>query len=124
MRILHLTESLGRGGKERQLAELLRGLAPHDDIESFVAVTDEEQYHYEIDSESVPIIPLFRTRKRDFRLFKRLYDLVSSLKVDVIHSWGSMCSIYAAPVAKLCGTAFINGFVRDAPPHVTPWNKH
>jgi glycosyltransferase involved in cell wall biosynthesis len=124
MRILHLTESLGRGGKERQLAELLRGLLHHDDMESFVAITDEEEFHYEIDSEHAQIIPLFRTRKRDLRVFKRLYDLVSALKVDVIHSWGSMCSIYAAPVAKLYGTAFINGFVRDAPPHVTPLNKH
>jgi glycosyltransferase involved in cell wall biosynthesis len=34
-----------------------------------------------------------------------------------------MCSIYAAPVAKLRGTPFINGFVRDAPPHMTRWNK-
>src|SRR6185437_1876931 len=103
MRILHLTESLGRGGKERQLAELLRGMIPHDDIESFVAVIDKEEHHYEIDSEFVQILQLFRTRKRDLSIFKRLYDLVSTLKVDVIHSWGSMCSIYAAPVAKLCG---------------------
>lgn len=124
MRILHLTESLGRGGKERQLAELLRGLFRHHEIESFVAVVDEEEYRYEIGSEVAQIIPLFRTRRRDLRLFKRLYDLVCSLNVDVIHSWGSMCSIYAAPVAKLCGTGFINGFVRDAPPHMTLWSKN
>lgn len=58
------------------------------------------------------------------RLFKSLYDLTSSLKIDIVHSWGSICSIYAAPVAKLCGAAFVNGFVRDAPSHMTPWNKN
>jgi glycosyltransferase involved in cell wall biosynthesis len=124
MRILHFTESIGRGGKERQIVELLRGLFPHRDIESFVAVTEEEDAHYEIDREHAQIIPLLRRGKRDWRLFRSLYDLVSNLKIDIVHSWGSMCSIYAAPVAKLCGTAFINGFVRDAPPHMTLWNKH
>jgi glycosyltransferase involved in cell wall biosynthesis len=34
-----------------------------------------------------------------------------------------MCSIYAAPVAKVCGTAFVNGFVRDAPAHMTLWTE-
>jgi glycosyltransferase involved in cell wall biosynthesis len=35
-----------------------------------------------------------------------------------------MCSIYAAPVVKLRGLAFVNGFVRDAPQHLTLRNKH
>jgi glycosyltransferase involved in cell wall biosynthesis len=123
MRILHLTERLGPGGKERQIVELLRGLFAHRDIESFVAVTDEEEVRYEIDPEHAQVIQLVRRGRRDLRLFKSLYELVSDLKIDIVHSWGSMCSIYAAPVAKLCGTAFVNGFVRDAPPHMTLWNE-
>lgn len=123
MRILHVIESLRVGGKERQIVELLRGLSPHRDIKSFVAVTEEDVY-YEVDSEHAQIIPLVRKGRRDLRLFKALYKLASNLKIDIVHSWGSMCSIYAAPVAKLCGTAFVNGFVRDAPPHMTLWNKH
>jgi glycosyltransferase involved in cell wall biosynthesis len=123
MRILHLTESLGRGGKERQIVELLRGLFPHHDIESFVVVTDEEDDRYEIDREHAQVIQLFRRGTKDLRIFKGLYDLISNLKIDIVHSWSPMCSIYAAPVAKLCGTAFVNGFVRDAPPHMTLWNK-
>jgi glycosyltransferase involved in cell wall biosynthesis len=124
MRILHFTECIGRGGKERQIVELLRGLFLHRDIESFVAVTHEEDDQYEIDSQHAQYIPLIRKSRRDLRLFKSLYDLASNLKIDIVHSWGSICSIYAAPVAKLCGAAFVNGFVRDAPPHMTLWNKH
>lgn len=123
MRILHVIENLGAGGKERQIAELLRGLFPHRDIKSFVAVMSEAA-RYEIDGEHVQIIPLVRKSRRDLRPFKRLYELASDLKIDIVHSWGSMCSIYAAPVAKLCGLAFVNGFVRDAPPHMTLRNKH
>jgi glycosyltransferase involved in cell wall biosynthesis len=124
MRILHLTECIGRGGKERQIVELLGGIAHHRDIESFVAVTYEEDDQFEIASEHAQYIPLIRRGRRDLRFFKRLYDLTSSLKIDIVHSWGSICSIYAAPVAKLCGAAFVNGFVRDAPSHMTPWNKN
>jgi glycosyltransferase involved in cell wall biosynthesis len=123
MRILHLTESLGPGGKERQLVELLRGLFAHRDVESFVAVTDVDEVRYEIKREHAQVIQLVRRGKKDLRLFVSLYELVSELKIDVIHSWCSMCSIYAAPVAKLCGAAFVNGFVRDAPPHVALWDK-
>ncbi|WP_284267096.1 glycosyltransferase [Bradyrhizobium iriomotense] len=124
MRILHLTESLRRAGKERQIVELLRGLSLHRDIESFVAVTDEDEVRYEIDRDNAQIIQLVRRGKRDFRLFKSLYELVSNLKIDIVHSWSPMCSVYAAPVAKLCGAAFVNGFVRDAPSHMTLWNKN
>jgi glycosyltransferase involved in cell wall biosynthesis len=129
MRILHLIERLGPGGKERQIVELLKGLFAHRDIKSFVATTDEalipisEKLRFEIDREYAQVIQLVRRGKRDFRLFKRLYELVSDLKIDIIHSWSSMLSIYASPVAKLCNTAFVNGFVRDAPSHMTPWNK-
>src|ERR1700738_4754215 len=102
MRILHLIERLGPGGKERQLVELLRGLFAHRDIESFVAVTDEYEVRYEIDREHAQVIQLVRRGKRDLRLFKTLYELVSDLKIDIIHSWGSMCSIYAEPVREMC----------------------
>ena len=104
--------------------ELLRGLCAHRDIESFVAVIDTEEDRFEIDREHAQVIQLVRRGKRDLRLFKSLYELVSDLKIDIIHSWGSMCSIYAAPVAKLCGTALVNGFVRDAPSHGMLWNKN
>jgi glycosyltransferase involved in cell wall biosynthesis len=123
MRILHLTERLGPGGKERQIVELLRGLSADRDIKSFVAITDEEKVRYEIDREHAEIIQLVRKRRRDLRLFKSLHELVSNLRIDIVHSWSPMCSVYAAPIAKLCGCAFVNGFVRDAPPHLSRWNK-
>jgi glycosyltransferase involved in cell wall biosynthesis len=123
MRILHLIESLGPGGKERQLVELLRGLFAHCDVDSFVAVTDRDEVRYEIKREHAQVIQLVRRGKKDLRLFKSLYELVSELKIDVVHSWSPMCSIYAAPVAKLHGAVFVNGFVRDAPPHITRRDK-
>ena len=93
MRILHLTDCLGRGGKERQIVELLRGLFAHRDIKSFVAVMEEETVRYEIDRDHAQVIQLVRRGKRDLRLFRSLYELVSNLRIDVVHSWSSRCSI-------------------------------
>lgn len=123
MRILHVIERLAPGGKERQVVELLKGLAAHRDVRSFVAVVDKDEVNLEIDREHAEVIQLNRRGKKDWRLFKTLYELVSDLKIDIIHSWGSMSSVYATPVAKVCGTAFVNGFVRDAPSHMSLWRK-
>jgi glycosyltransferase involved in cell wall biosynthesis len=128
MRILHLTDRLGPGGKERQIVELLRGLFVHRDIKSFVAVADAdipdaETIRYEIDRNHAQVIQLIRRGRTDLRPFKSLYKLISDLKIDVVHSWSSICSIYAAPVTRLCGAAFVNGFVRDAPPRMALWSK-
>ncbi|GIQ76999.1 glycosyltransferase [Bradyrhizobium sp. RD5-C2] len=123
MRILHLIERLGPGGKERQIVELLKGLAAHSDVRSFVAVMDKDEVRLEIDREHAQVIQLNRRGRKDLRLFKSLCELVTDLRIDIIHSWGSMCSIYAAPVAKVCGAAFVNGFVRDAPSHMTLWTE-
>jgi glycosyltransferase involved in cell wall biosynthesis len=87
-------------------------------------MSDEEFFQCEIDRELAQLIPHLRKGRADLRPFKRLYDLITGLKIDIVHSWGSMCSVYAAPVVKLCGIAFVNGFVRDAPPHMTLRNKN
>ena len=97
MRILHVTESLGRGGTERQIGELLSGLLPHRDIKSFVAVMSEEDFRYEIDSERVRIIPVVRKSGRDWRPFKSLYDLASTLKIDIV-------SLLGLDVLRLCSS--------------------
>jgi hypothetical protein len=80
MRILHVTETLGSGGRERQIVELLRGLFPHRDIKSFVAVMAKDDSQYEIDREYAQIIPLLRKYRRDLRPFQRLYELASSTR--------------------------------------------
>jgi glycosyltransferase involved in cell wall biosynthesis len=33
---------------------------------------------------------------------------------DIVQSWNSMCSVHAAPLAKLAGAKFLDGFVRAA----------
>ncbi|MEM6631499.1 MAG: glycosyltransferase, partial [Bacteroidota bacterium] len=41
------------------------------------------------------------------------------LKPDLIHSWGSMPTIYALPTAKKLGIKLINAMIQDAPPQMS-----
>ena len=118
--ILYFIPSLGRGGMERQLIELVKGLASYEDIKSELIVMSEHDNCYSFDGRSqIPIHYLPRVIKKDPRIFWKFYHICQEVKPNIIHSWNLMCSIYALPVAKLLGIKFINGFLRDAPPNLS-----
>jgi glycosyltransferase involved in cell wall biosynthesis len=116
IRVLHLIDSLVAGGKERQLVELLKGLRSEPDIVCEVAIlSDVVQYDafwtLDVKSHFFP-----RRTRRDPTIFVKLFSAVRRFRPHIMHSWNSMCSIYGAPIAKLCGARFVNGFARAAPP--------
>jgi glycosyltransferase involved in cell wall biosynthesis len=114
MKVLHLIDSLVMGGKERRLLELLKGIQTMDGIESrLVVLSKTVQYAYaaEID---VHTYYLERSSRRDIRLFSRLKKICQEFGPDIIHSWNSMCSIYAAPVARMLNIRFINAMITNA----------
>lgn len=115
MRILHLIDTLGSGGKERQLVELLKGLNRKQIIESHLVILSGDIYYSHVEDLNVGIDVLERRIRKDPDIFRRLYRICKGFQPDVIHSWESMCSFYGLPIAKTLKTAFINGFIRDAP---------
>jgi glycosyltransferase involved in cell wall biosynthesis len=116
VRVLHIIDSLVAGGKERQLLELLKGLQLEDDFAcELVIMSNEVQYeafwHLGVKAHFLP-----RAVRFDPSIFYRLFRVMRNFQPHVVHSWNSMCSIYGAPVAKLIGAKFVNGYVRAAPP--------
>ena len=59
---------------------------------------------------------LIRKNKKDPRILVKLYKLCKEFKPDIIHSWDSMTSVYAVPVAKMLGIKRINGMIRNSSP--------
>lgn len=121
MKVLHFIDSLRAGGKERQLSELVKGLASKRVCESAI-VSMSYDNHYLIDSD-IDIQYLVRKCKKDFKLFFRFYSIVKAMKPDIIHTWDSMTSIYAVPAARLLNIKLINGMIRDAPPMLGYFDK-
>lgn len=119
MRIVQFIDTLRSGGKERQLVELLKGLADAPDVQcELIVMSDDIHYDYlgELD---IRVHKLIRNRRRDLGIFLRLFSLLRQIKPDLLHSWNSMCSIYALPATKFLNIKFVNGFLRDAPPSLS-----
>ncbi|HEX3666462.1 MAG TPA: glycosyltransferase [Rhizomicrobium sp.] len=114
MRVLHVIDSLVGGGKERQFVELLKGLRREGGIACHAVVMSEVIEYEDFHRLDLPVTVLPRHNRYDFSIFSRLHAVMREFRPDIVQSWNSMCSIYAAPLAKLSGAKFIDGFVRAA----------
>ena len=123
MRVVQLIDGLRAGGKERQLVELLKGLSEILGVESELIVMSRDNHYTYLDQLNIPTHFLLRKTKRDPLIFYQLYRLLSQIKPDILHSWSSMCSVYALPSVKLLNMKFVNGFLRNAPPKLGVLDK-
>lgn len=114
MRILHVIDSLATGGKERQFLELLKGLTRHSDVVCHAAVMSDVIEYAEFVRLGIDTTLLPRRARYDVSMFPRLYGVMRRFRPDIVHSWNSMCSVYSAPLARLAGAKFVDGFVRAA----------
>jgi glycosyltransferase involved in cell wall biosynthesis len=123
IRILHIIDSLQAGGKERQFVELLKGLSRRPGVAACAVVLSETVHFGEFRELGIETHYLRRRSRFDPTVFPRLGRILRGFRPDVVHSWNAMCSVYAAPLARLGGAKFVNGAVRSAPPHIGIGNK-
>lgn len=119
MKILMLVNNLARGGKERRLIELLKGLKTTPNIECELVLFSKRIEYPEVFDLEMPIHYLERKKKKDPRIFWKLYKKIGEIKPDLIHSWGRMASVYAIPTKFLQGIPLINANIADAPNGLT-----
>jgi len=124
MKILFFIDSLGSGGKERRLVELMKSLKNHHEIEFNLVVMSHNIHYKEVLELGIPIHYLVRKRKKDVTVFSQLYKLCKSFKPDILHCWESMTAIYSVPVCKILSIPLINGMVIDSPQKQKILNKH
>lgn len=115
MKILFVIDTLGSGGKERRLTELLKALKTRNEIVFELAVMSYDIHYTEIWNLGIEIHQIIRKTRRDISVFKKIYLLIKQVKPDAVHCWDSMTAIYLAPVCKLAGSPLINGMVTNVP---------
>lgn len=123
MKILFVIDSLPRGGKERRMIELLKGLQRGEEVEVSLVIFSNHIEYKEIFNLGLSIHTITRKSKRDLSVIMRLYSLCKQERPDIIHSWGTLSTIYAIPAAKLLGIKLINGNITNAPHNLTLANK-
>ena len=124
MKILLITDSLVSGGKERQIVELLKGLSEIPHLNCYLIILSDVIFYEEVKRLDVDITTINRDHRSKHFIFKQLYRKIKGIRPDVIHSWESMCSMYAAPIARLMGIKFINGMIRYAPTRLNASNAN
>ena len=124
MKILMVIDSLAKGGKERRMLEVIKELKK--DGEKFdihlVSLSEKVEYQYVYD---LPIqLTVFKRKfKKDPSAFFLLRKIINGFKPDIIHSWGTMASIYLVPLLLFRKIPLVNGVIADAPQHVDFSNK-
>ncbi|MEM6344312.1 MAG: glycosyltransferase family 4 protein [Bacteroidota bacterium] len=121
MKIVMLNDALVRGGKERRLIELLKGLKHFPEVSVELILFSKNIDYPEIHEICPDLHILERNPKKDPRVFSRLYRLLKQIKPDVMHSWGSMPSVYALPVVIGQGIPLVNAMITNAQPNM-PWH--
>ncbi|MCW5515662.1 glycosyltransferase [Muriicola sp. Z0-33] len=123
MKILLLIDSLGSGGRERRLIELIKGLREQPQIQLKLIIFSDNIHYKEIYRTGIPVIILKRVPKRNPLVFYRLFSICRKWQADIIHSWGTMSSIWAIPSAVFLKTPLINGNIVDAPKDMKFFDK-
>ncbi len=119
IKVMILIDNLACGGKERRLVSLLHELQNIDQVECQLVLIDGEIFYKEIYDYGINIKVLNRRFKRDLLILYKLFTAARNFQPNIIHSWGSMPSIYAVPVAKLLGIKLMNAEIANAPKSLT-----
>jgi glycosyltransferase involved in cell wall biosynthesis len=123
MKILFFIDSLGAGGKERRLIELMKQLKSGTGIEFELVLMNTGIHYNEVFDLGIRVHYFVRKTKKDFSVFRRLYALCKDYKPDILHCWDSMTAVYSVPVCKLLRIKLVNGMITDAPVKQNLTNK-
>ena len=109
-RVLYLSDGLGNGGAERQLALLVKYLPP--EWERRVWSMSGGPFAEVIQNLGVSLDVRRRAWRWDISPAIPLWRTIAHWQPDVVHSWGWMCSTAAGPVCKSLGIPFVDGTIR------------
>lgn len=122
MTILFVADNIGGGGKERRMLELIKSLSK-DPAYKIILISISDMgvgYDYMYDF-PITIVESDRKYKYTTKPFFIIRGAIEKYKPDVVHSWGSMCSVYMLPLLPFRKFKFVNGIIADAPVHI-PWH--
>jgi glycosyltransferase involved in cell wall biosynthesis len=104
-RVLLLTDTLGNGGAERQLALLARYLPPGVDARVFAL--DGGVHLESLHALGIPIFCAPRRFRFDVSPALTLWRTMLSWRPHIVHSWGLQTSLAAIPVCRLTATPLV-----------------
>lgn len=116
MRILFFIETLRSGGRERRAVELMKALGDSG-FEIELVLTEDEIHYKEIHKKVIKIHVIERRLiKKDPSVFHRFFKIANAFAPHVIHTWGTMTTLYALPSSKILKVPLINSEISNTKP--------
>jgi glycosyltransferase involved in cell wall biosynthesis len=118
IKILFLIDSLGGGGMQRRMSELVRAIHNSNKFEiELIAFKKNMDYKNNLEiGFHIHYIP--RSDNFDVSVFFKIYRICKDFKPDLIHSWDAISTFYIIPSKLLLGIKLINSQIADAPANV------
>lgn len=113
MKVLMITDNLKGGGAERRLIECMKGLISRG-VEIHLISLNTENAYPDIDNLNIRIHRIKRFIKKDPLVVFRIWSLCRDFRPQIIHTWGSMSSVYAVPVCLLMRIKLVNAMITNA----------
>jgi glycosyltransferase involved in cell wall biosynthesis len=114
MKILMVINCLSKGGRERRMLELIKGLKEkNNDFDIYlICLSDKIDYQYVYD---LPIkFEIINKKEKDFSLIFKLRNIIKKFNPDIIHSWDVMSSGYLTAAKLFLNKAFVNGVIYNS----------
>ena len=108
-----LIDSLILGGRERRFTEVVKGLYMQGFKVEVIILRNAIDYPV-IYEYATQVHVLQRKIKKDPRAFLSIFKIYKNFAPDVIHTWGSMCSIYVLPIKIISKVGFLNAMIADS----------
>ncbi len=113
MRILHVIQRLGGGGRERRMVQLVRGLSRIGGVEQAALVYPSKLRYQEVNDCEIKIYT--HSGAGCLNRAREIKDVISDFKPDIVHSWSdTILELVSLPIlCRALGARYIAGFVAD-----------
>jgi glycosyltransferase involved in cell wall biosynthesis len=123
MRILFFIGTLGAGGKERRLVELLSYLKKNPSYNMMVILRRDQIEYPAFFELKIPYKILTHVYKKgDTSLPLKFYKICKEFKPDIVHTWGSMPAFVSLLSIILLKIPHINSQITNAPVNFKKWS--
>lgn len=123
LRVLHIINSLGLGGAQRQCAELIDRTPPDRYDVSVLVLADDGQFsRHHFSRSDVPVHFLERELASDDTPIETIVKHCRRGDYDVVHTWLPLPNMYGAAAARLAGVPRVITSIRSFNPgHFPQW---
>ena len=114
MKILMVINCLCKGGRERRVLELIKGLKEKNKDFDIYLISLNPLIEYPIVYDLPIKFEIINKKSKDVGLIFKLRKVIKSFNPDVIHSWDTMSSAYLSAANLFINKKMVNGVIYNA----------